>query len=228
MTARFTRGELLRMFESAADGVHAVDAEQRIIFCNRAAARILGFEPEEILGRYCYDVIAGGDYLGQPFCRRDCPIVGSTKRGRGVQNFDIRCRKADGGEVWLNVSVLTVEDPEGEGRLTVDLFRDITQRRRSEMLAQQIVEAVSRYQPEEGEAKREEAGRPYPVPAPRLTRRELDVLRLLACGTSLPVMAQTLGIKGATVSNHIEHILGKLGVHSRLEAVVYAKERGLV
>ena len=42
------------------------------------------------------------------------------------------------------------------------------------------------------------------------------------------VMAQTLGIKGATVSNHIEHILGKLGVHSRLEAVVYAKERGLV
>ena len=87
VTGRWTRGELLRMFESAADGVHAVDAEQRIVFCNRAAATILGFEPGEVLGRYCYDVIAGGDYQGQPFCRRDCPIIGATKRGRGVQNF---------------------------------------------------------------------------------------------------------------------------------------------
>ena len=226
-TARLTRKELHRLFQSAADGVQAVDAEQRIVFFNRAAADMLGVVPAEVLGRYCYDVIAGADYQNQPFCRRGCPVIEAVKRGRSVQNFDMCCRRTDGATVWLNVSVLAVQDPEGDGYLTVDLFRDVTRRRRAEVLAQQVMEAVDRYHPREDEAK-VEGGGPYPVPAPRLTRRELDVLRLLASGTSVPVIARTLGIKGATVSNHIEHILGKLGVHSRLEAVVYAVQHGLV
>ena len=94
------------------------------------------------------------------------------------------------------------------------------------MLAQQTIEAVSRYEPGQENGKQEGEG-PYPVPVPRLTRRELDVLRLLACGSSVPVMARTLGIEAASVRNHIEHILGKLGVHSRLEAVVYAAQHRL-
>lgn len=226
IAAKTTRGELLRMFESTADGVHVVDEEQRIIFWNRAAAKLLGFGAEEVLGRYCYDVMAGGDYRGHPFCRRDCPTIEAARRGRGVQNYDICSRRADGQAVWLNVSVLAVDDPEGDGRLGVHLFRDITRRRRAEVLAQQTIEAVGRYQPEEA-ASAEEGG-PHPVPTPRLTRRELDVLHLLACGTPAPVMARTLGIKAATVRNHIEHILGKLGVHSRLEAVVYAAQHKML
>jgi two-component system nitrate/nitrite response regulator NarL len=41
-------------------------------------------------------------------------------------------------------------------------------------------------------------------------------------------IAQTLGISPTTVRNHIEHLLGKLGVHSKLEAVVAAAQHGLV
>ncbi|MDO8616451.1 MAG: PAS domain S-box protein [Dehalococcoidia bacterium] len=223
---RFSRGELLRVFESTADGVHVVDGKQRIIFWNRAAGKVLGFGGEDVLGRYCYDVIAGGDYQGHPFCRRGCPTIEAAKRGRSVKNYDVCSRRADGRPVWLNVSVLAVDDPEGEGRLAVHLFRDVTRRRQAEMLAQQTLEAVSRYQP--GEDGAGEAGGPYPAPAPRLTRRELEVLRLLACGSSASVVAQTLGINTTTVRNHIEHILGKLGVHSRLEAVVYAAQHKLV
>ncbi len=226
MTAKIAREELLLIFESTADGVHAVDGEQRIIFWNRAAEKMLGFRGEEVLGRYCYDVIAGGDYQGHPFCRRGCPTIEAAKRGRSVQSYDVCSRKADASAVWLNVSMLAVDDPEGEGRLAVHLFRDVTRRRRAEMLAAQTIEAVGRYEP--GEEGTEAASGPYPVPAPRLTRRELDVLRLLACGTSVPVMARTLGINGTTVRNHIEHILSKLGVHSRLEAVVYAAQHRLV
>ena len=227
MAAKTTRKELLRIFESTADGVHVVDGEQRIIFWNSAAAKVLGYEAEELLGRYCYDVIAGGDYEGHPFCRRGCPTIEAVKGGRRIQNYDVCSRSVDRRTVWLNVSVLAVDDPESERRLAVHLFRDVTRRREAEILAQQTIEAVSRYDPGE-QATDEEEGGPYPAPVPRLTRREIDVLRLLACGTSVPVMARTLGIQAATVRNHIEHILGKLGVHSRLEAVVYAAQHKLV
>ncbi len=226
-TVRVPREELLRIFQLTADGVHVVDAEQRIIFWNRAAEKLLGFGAEEVLGRYCYDVIAGGDYQGHPFCRRGCPTIQAAKRGRSVPNYDVCSHKTGGEPVWLNVSVLAVDDPEGEGQLAVHLFRDVSRRRQAEILAQQTIEAVGRYQPR-GEEAEEDPDGPYPVPAPRLTRRELEVLRLLACGSSASVVAQTLGINTTTVRNHIEHILGKLGVHSRLEAVVHAAQHRLV
>jgi two-component system, NarL family, nitrate/nitrite response regulator NarL len=53
---------------------------------------------------------------------------------------------------------------------------------------------------------------------PDLTRRELDILRLLAAGA----MAERLHVSPATVRNHVQHILEKLGVHSRLEAAAFA------
>lgn len=222
-----TRETLLRIFDSTADGVQVVDSAQRIVFCNRAAAKLLDVDRDEVLGRPCYEVVAGEDYLGQPFCRRGCPIIEATRRGRLVPNFDIQAHTAGQRTVWLNVSVLAIEDPEGDGLLTVSLFRDITKRRQAEILAQETIEAVGRYQPVRDGVKESNDG-PYPVPSPRLTRRELDVLQLLASGTPVPMIARTLGIKGATVNNHIEHILGKLGVHSRLEAVVYAVKGSLV
>ena len=228
MPAGSGREELLRLFQSTADGVHVVDGEQRIIFWNRAAGKVLGLRAEEVLGRYCYDVIAGGDYQGHPFCRRGCPTIEAARRGRSVQNYDVCSRRAGGSTVWLNVSVLAVDDPEGKGHLAVHLFRDVTRRRRAEILAQQTIEAVGRYQPREEAAEEGAGGGPYPAPAPHLTRREMEVLRLLAGGASVPVIARTLGINGTTVRNHIEHILGKLGVHSRLEAVVYAAQHRLV
>lgn len=52
-----------------------------------------------------------------------------------------------------------------------------------------------------------------------LTGREVDVLRLLVQGATTGQIAQTLGITPVTVRSHVRSILGKLGVHSRLEAV---------
>jgi len=49
----------------------------------------------------------------------------------------------------------------------------------------------------------------------KLTRRELDVLSLLVEGLSQPEIAERLFISPKTVGKHIEHILAKLGVHSR-------------
>ncbi|MDQ6613409.1 MAG: LuxR C-terminal-related transcriptional regulator [Actinomycetota bacterium] len=61
-----------------------------------------------------------------------------------------------------------------------------------------------------------------------LTTRELQVLELLADGTSGPAIAERLYLSGNTVRNHAQNILDKLGVHSRLEAVAVAVHEGII
>ena len=60
-----------------------------------------------------------------------------------------------------------------------------------------------------------------------LTRRELEILRLLACGMDHTDIARDLVITAKTVEKHIEHILLKLGVHSRAQAVALAFQERL-
>jgi DNA-binding NarL/FixJ family response regulator len=60
-----------------------------------------------------------------------------------------------------------------------------------------------------------------------LTRREHEVLQLLAIGLDQPKIAERLVISPKTVSKHIEHILEKLPARSRAEAVAIAYQRGL-
>lgn len=60
-----------------------------------------------------------------------------------------------------------------------------------------------------------------------LTPREREVLRLLAGGMDQGEIAERLVISTKTVSTHIQHILVKLGVHSRAQAVATAHRHGL-
>ena len=66
------------------------------------------------------------------------------------------------------------------------------------------------------------------VPAPRLTDRELEVLRLVAKGMNNREIARDLFISENTVKNHVRNILEKLQLHSRMEAVVYAVREKLL
>jgi DNA-binding NarL/FixJ family response regulator len=64
--------------------------------------------------------------------------------------------------------------------------------------------------------------------APRLTDRELEVLKLVARGLNNRDIAKELYISENTVKNHIRNILEKLQLHSRMEAVVYAVRANLL
>ncbi len=66
------------------------------------------------------------------------------------------------------------------------------------------------------------------VPAPRLTDREMEVLKLVATGMNNRDIAKALFISENTVKNHIRNILEKLQLHSRMEAVVYAVREKLL
>jgi len=66
------------------------------------------------------------------------------------------------------------------------------------------------------------------LPTPRLTDREMEVLRLVAKGMNNRDIAKQLYISENTVKNHIRNILEKLQLHSRMEAVVYAVREKLL
>jgi DNA-binding NarL/FixJ family response regulator len=66
------------------------------------------------------------------------------------------------------------------------------------------------------------------IPTPKLTEREMEVLRLVAKGMANRDIAKHLYISENTVKNHIRNILEKLQLHSRMEAVVYAVREKLL
>lgn len=65
-------------------------------------------------------------------------------------------------------------------------------------------------------------------PGKDLTKRERDVLKLLVEGHSNPEIAERLHVGRSTIKTHVSHILDKLGVDNRLEAVTFAIRHKLV
>lgn len=66
------------------------------------------------------------------------------------------------------------------------------------------------------------------TPLPKLTAREIEVLKLLATGAANKAIARTLFVTEATVKSHLVHIFAKLGVDSRSRAVHVAQDTGLI
>ena len=209
---------LLAAFARAGDGVYAVDSQQRIVYWSKTAERLLGHRATQVLGRQCYDVIAGGDRRGHPFCRQGCPVIECALKGRASESYEVLTHTAAGQARWLSVSIVVLRGRSAKSALTVHLIRDVTERRRVETRAERILAAVASAGPDAGEG----------IEAMPLTRRELEVLQLLACGLPNAQIADALGVSPTTVRNHVEHLLAKLGVHSRLEAVVYGAQHHLL
>lgn len=73
----------------------------------------------------------------------------------------------------------------------------------------------------------EEAIEGHPSDSPSLTRRQREILALIADGVPAKVIAVRLGLSETTVRNHIRGILRRLGAHSQLEAVATARRLGI-
>ena len=195
-------GAHVRLTESGAE----VDALERALARAADGAFVTGDDgcirswnraAEKLLGYASHEVLG-----------RACRDLFDGYDTDGNRHFDMRARTKAGRPIWLNMSVLTTPGT-AEERRTVHLFRDVTA---SKELLAVVHEWLGTTSGTAGSGD----------PAAALSRRERDVLRLMTQGFNTAGIAERLRLSPATVRNHAQSILAKLGVHSRLEAVAFA------
>lgn len=193
-----------------------------IVVWNEGAQALLGFTQGEVIGRRCHEVV------GCPVPTRRIYCNGAGAWGCGcAPAFENEIDTRSGERLWVRVIPLLAASGGGPP-LRVHLLQELRRQRQLEELLRQVVSTAARlYCPDAGEAA--DGRDPASVTLLRgITEREREVIRLLAQGSSTAEIAAQLGITPRTVRNHVQNILCKLHVHSRLEAVAYASARGFV
>ncbi len=197
----------------------AMDRNEKIIYWNSAAERLLGWSADEVIGKACFSVLAGRDPFGNPYCMRDCPIVRTAVSGETVEPFLMEVSRRRGGTQRVKVRVVAL--PAG-GR-TVSCLMHLVERGDPAELERIVSALRSASRPVA------EAGKADPViPVSPLTAREREIVVLLSNGYAALNIAAKLNLSHATVRNHIQNILRKLEVHSQVEAIAVAFRRGWI
>lgn len=217
---------LLDFISKIADGVIAVDQNQRIVLWNIAAERLLGFKAEEVLGRFCDEVMVGRDASGRSICDKSCSKRVLQVEQELIPTQEIMVRARSGQAIWLSMSTVVVPSPWKDLCVLVHLFRNISHQKEVERSIQQLLITMAKLP--SSQATSPALNLPPSPLLLHLTAREREVLRLLASGKSTKVIATKLFISPATMRNHIHNILIKLGVENRLEAATLVLRNGFI
>ena len=219
-----TAEALLSALENASCGAYAVSVDQKIIFWNRSAERILGYSAEEVMGQRCYEVVAGLAPGGlAPECLGGCPSMRYLRAGLVPAPIKLRLLCASGDRKWVTVTPMVI----------AGVFRD------APLLVHLLDETPEGEEPTIGEPLRggvEAGGAAVDRPPvanssadrPVLSRRELEVLRLMAQGWDTQRIATDLGISRHTVRNHIRNLRQRLNASTKLDAVVKGLRMGIL
>lgn len=193
---------LLELLESTSDPAYSVDRGGRVSGWNAAAEELLGYRRSEVVGQPCHEILRGRDVFGNPYCQPDCPVLLLARHHQPVRHFQMDLLARDGSARRVLCFVLIFPKRSGDFSI-VHLLRRVGQ-------ALPVWDGAPR------------------TDQPRLTERELEVLRLLAGGQTTRAMAATMKVTASTVRKHVENLLRKLGVGSRLEAVLVALDKRIV
>lgn len=185
------------------------DASGCISYLNGRAEAFFGQSQGDWLGRPCYTVVAGRSH-GAAFCCPRCRARVLSDAHREIEPVRMEISTKGGVRTEVSVVVVAVDVPEGRQlvHIVVDDEREQRMRRFLESVMGRTLDAAEgTLRPSRGATTAE------------LTQREREILALLAADSNLHEIAEELAVSHATVRNHVQHILGKLGVHSILEAV---------
>ena len=211
--------QLFQSLEQSPDPVFVTDRTNHIVFWNDAARLMLGFTADEAVGGHCDRLLAGSDPFGNRYCTDECPIMRIANRGEIVRNFSLNLRTKESQHVVTQVSVLQLRAGAPDDYYLVHLLRanaDTTEPHTTR-------EPASTSRPHLVAARES-----IDVRARKLTSREVEVLGMLAAGRSTPEIAERLHISQLTARSHIQNILEKLEVHSKVEAVAFAFQKNLI
>ncbi len=205
--------EMLDVLGRTGDAMVAIDGSFGIIAWNDAATELLGYTAEEVLGRSCHEILCWRDRCGDVVCNGLCPAAEPGEPDEIVESAEVLGRSASGKTLWLSASTIVPPmELRAECRL-VHLIREVSFPPELERV---IVDRLGGWSP--GTDTRDDR-------LDVLTPREREVLQLLTEGLDGAAIAERLFLSQATVRNHVQHILAKLGVHSRVEAVAFALRR---
>lgn len=179
-------------------------SEGKLSYLNARAEVMLGRRASSCLGRPCHQVVCGRDDGGRPFCAPTCPVRRKARLGKDIEPVRLHIDGSADGERWVQVLPIAVHDPHGSGPHIVHFVLD-------EKKLQHFEEYLTRV------ATR--SRRPRHSSRNALTKREREILHLLAEDEPLHSIAARLHVSHVTVRNHVQHILSKLRVHSTIEAV---------
>ncbi|WP_236195971.1 helix-turn-helix transcriptional regulator [Pseudomonas glycinae] len=201
--------------------------EQRLIDVNQAFLDTLAYESDDVLGK----TVAQLDFIDEP-AERARLLAALEKTGR-VDRVDMRIRRKDAELLECAMSADTVNIQDAVCYLLV--LMDITERKRTELELVAAIEEVMKDASWFSRTLIEKLANVKKVNSPQLpsvsftdlTARERDVLALICEGLADKEIAARLKLAPNTVRNHVATVYSKLDVHSRSEAIVWARERGL-
>lgn len=215
--------ETLDRISRSGEAVFAIDSSDRVVLWNKKCEELLERPAKTVLGKRCDEVIGGRDAQGNIYCYRNCPVAyqAREKVAEPVARFPLRIQTGKGKPPReFEMSMFAIPSYHPALSIVVHVVREGKMKKPSS-LEKRLESQASNREPlwpmttKEGE----------PV---TLTAREKEILRHLAQGESAAEMGKTLFISTVTVRNHIQAILRKLDVHSKLEAVVFAFQHSLV
>ncbi len=119
------------ILESAGEGIYGLDPRGRATFVNPAASRMLGYGPDELVGRYQHGIVHHSHPDGSPYELKDCPIHASLRNGVAhTSSTEVFWRK-DGTSFSVEYTSTPIRE-DGAVVGAVVVFSDITERRRTE------------------------------------------------------------------------------------------------
>jgi DNA-binding CsgD family transcriptional regulator len=190
------------------DTAFAVDRRGAIVLWNKAAEKTLGYSSSDALGQKCWKLLSGEDTYGNRYCCRHCPVRDMAFDHEPVHNFQFTCKSNSNEDKHFSVSCLTVSNNQGNEML-LHMCRQEEQSTRTDNGSTTARTPISKH-------------------PDTLSHREIEVLTLLADKISTRDIAATLSISIRTVRTHIQHLMYKLQVHKRCEAVEAGKHLKLI
>jgi PAS domain S-box-containing protein len=202
-------------------------SDQVVMDVNEAFLDTLGYANEEVLGKTIVEI----DFFHDKGARTR--LFTALEKSTSLDRVDVRVRRKDNELIECVVCADTVSIQDSPCYLLV--LMDITERKRTELELLSAIEEVMKDASWFSRTLIEKLANVKHVKSPQLpsvsftdlTARERDVLELICEGLADKEIAARLKLAPNTVRNHVATVYSKLDVHSRSEAIVWARERGL-
>ncbi len=139
------RHHMAHMLDSMADGVYTVNHDLRVQTFNRSAERITGWQAEEAIGRFCYDILRDAEDTPVPCASKDCPALSVMREQTtfGNQRAERSVLRREGRPVIISSSAAPLFDVSGQATGAVVVFRDVSAQKELERLRAEFVSMVS-------------------------------------------------------------------------------------